>query len=259
MLHARLDDIDLDALTDAEQIELLDHLEWLDRYERGRQFFRFFPDETTTHPDGTTFHARRLYPKHIEFFAVGKTYRERCFLAGNRVGKTIAGAYETTSHLTGLYADWWEGRRFAKPIRAWAAGATNETTRDIVQTTLLGEVSFADGRKGFTGTGMIPADCIGPITWKQGVQDLADTVKIKHPRGWSSLGFKSYQQGRKSFEGTAQHLIWLDEEVPLDVYGECLIRTATTNGIVVITFTPLAGLTPTVMQFMPGEHRPDEV
>jgi phage terminase large subunit-like protein len=32
-----------------------------------------------------------------------------------------------------------------------------------------------------------------------------------------------------------------------------LIRTATTNGMVLMTFTPLEGMTATVMQFLPDE------
>jgi hypothetical protein len=53
-------------------------------------------------------------------------------MAANRVGKTEgAGGYEMTCHLTGRYPDWWEGRRFSGPVRAWAAGKTNETTRDV--------------------------------------------------------------------------------------------------------------------------------
>ena len=51
---------------------------------------------------------------------------------------------------------------------------------------------------------------------------------------------------------------WLDEEPPLDVYGECLIRTATTNGIIMLTFTPLSGMSNVVLQFMPAEFRPDK-
>ncbi len=52
---------------------------------------------------------------------------------------------------------------------------------------------------------------------------------------------------------------WLDEEPPLDVYGECLIRTATTNGvgIIMLTFTPLEDMSAVVLQFMPAEFRPD--
>jgi len=45
------------------------------------------------------------------------------------------------------------------------------------------------------------------------------------------------------------------EEPPLDVYGECIIRTATTNGIVMLTFTPLAGMSEVVMGFLPAEMR----
>jgi phage terminase large subunit-like protein len=178
-------------------------------------------------------------------------------MAANRIGKTEgAGGYETTLHLTGLYPDWWEGRRFDKPVQWWAAGKTNETTRDIVQAKLLGSIAFHDGRKGVSGTGLIPGDTIGGISWKQGVSDLIDTIKVKHSSGgWSSLGIKSYQQGRGAFEGTEKHGIWLDEEPPDDIYGECLIRTATTGGLVMITFTPLDGITGTVMQFLPSEYR----
>ncbi len=88
--------------------------------------------------------------------------------------------------------------------------------------------------------------------------DLVDTVPVRHASGgWSTLGMKSYQQGHGSFEGTEQHVIWLDEEPPMDVYGECLIRTATTNGIIMLTFTPLSGMSAVVLQFMPAEFRPD--
>ena len=159
---------------------------------------------------------RELYPKHIEFFTAGKDYRERCFLAANRVGKTVAGGFETTAHLTGLYPDWWPGRTFARPIRAWAAGDTNETTRDIIQLELLGNVVTVNGRKALDGSGLIPRECLGQPKWKQGVMDLVDTVPILHRTGgWSTIGFKSFDQGRRSFQGTAKELIWLDEECPL--------------------------------------------
>lgn len=228
-------------------------LDEMRRRDEQRQFHRLFPDDDTIQPDGSLIHARAKYPKHLELFEAGAKYRERCFMAANRIGKTTGGAYEVTCHLTGLYPHWWVGKRFASPIRCWAAGKTNETTRDIVQAGLLGEISYAGARKVFSGTGMVPGRLLGNVTWKQGVQDLADTVKIKHASGgWSTLGLKSYQQGRGSFEGTAQHVVWLDEECPIDVYGECLVRTATTGGIVLLTFSPLEGMSDTVRQFMPG-------
>lgn len=220
-----------------------------------KKFYTLFPDEDTAQGDGSIIYARRKYARHLEFFEAGATHRERCFLAANRVGKTVGGGYETSCHLTGLYPDWWVGRRFARPVRAWAVGKTNETTRDIIQKELLGETVQAS-RKSVDGTGLIPGAQIGAVTWKQGVNDLIDTIKIRHASGgWSTLGLKSYQQKRGAFEGTAQHVIWADEECPIDIYGECVIRTATTNGIIMLTFTPLEGLTQTVMQFMPQEMR----
>ncbi len=235
--------------------------------QKKRLFYALYPDQDETwtlHGNkhfaaGSTVYRRDLYPKHLEFFRAGAKYRERCFMAANRVSKTLGGGgYETACHLTGEYPHWWEGRRFDGPVRAWAAGRTNETTRDIIQTTLLGEIVHRGQRKLTSGTGVVPGDALGVTTWKQGVQDLVDTIQVKHVTGgWSTLGLKAYQQGRGSFEGTAQHVIWLDEEPPADVYGECLIRTATTHGIIMLTFTPLEGLSTVVLQFMPKEFKPD--
>lgn len=228
-----------------------------------RRFFLMFPPETRTvgpscRPPSAEipiYYSRDLYPRHMEFFEAGAKYRERAAIAANRVGKTWGmGSYETTCHLTGLYPPWWKGRRFTHPIRAWAAGKSNETTRDIIQEALLGEVVGSGPNKNVAGTGMVPGHLIGRITWKQGVANLVDTVKILHASGgYSTLGFKSYEQGRGSFEGTAQHLIWFDEEPPEDVYGEALIRTATTGGIIYLTFTPLEGLSRVVLSFMSGQ------
>ena len=228
----------------------------LRRIEDEEKFGRFkalFPDTGPLR--------RELYTKHTEFFEAGAKYRERCFMAGNRVGKTVAGTYETTCHLTGDYPHWWKGRRFNGPIKAWAAGKTNETTRDIIQVELLGNITFIGQRKVVDGSGIIPKNLLGmeqgQLSWKAGVADLVDMIKVRHKSGgWSELGLKSYQQGRGSFEGTARHVVWFDEEPPRDVYGEALIRTATTKGLIMLTFTPLEGMSDVVQSFMPKEMRP---
>jgi phage terminase large subunit-like protein len=176
------------------------------------------------------------------------------------------GGFETTCHLTGRYPHWWVGRRFETSVDWWVAGKTNETTRDIIQKKLFGDVKWVDGRKRVSGTGMIPYQDIGDITWKSHVPDLIDTAKILHrPTGhWSTCGMKTYQQGRGSFEGTEKHGIWLDEEPPNSdgesIYAECLTRTMTTNGMIIITFTPLGGLSKVVVSFMPsGLPQPEEL
>ena len=206
------------------------------RLERLR-FHEFFPD--------TGEHRRELYPKHLAFFAAGAVHRERLFMAGNRVGKSEAGAYETTCHLTGLYPHWWEGKRFADPVEGWAIGSTLETMRDIVMAKLTGPIDKI-------GTGMIPGDLI--LDWKQrqNSNGALDYVTVRHvpTGGISRCGFKSYDQGRKNFEGTAKHFIWPDEEPPQAIYTECLTRTATTKGVIYVTFTPLNGATQVVTEFM---------
>ncbi len=197
---------------------------------------------------------RELYPKHLAFFKAGKDWPERCICAANRIGKTEGiGGYEVSLHLTGLYPDWWEGRRFRKATKIWAAGNTNQTTRDIVQKKLVGEMNKI-------GTGMIPGNSIIEFKRKaSSVPDTIETVYVRHVSGGVSiLGFKSYEQGRKAFEGTEQDVILLDEEPPIGVYGECLIRTMDVSGgrdgggIILLTFTPLQGVTETVLSFMPG-------
>jgi phage terminase large subunit-like protein len=196
-------------------------------------------------PDAGAFR-RELYPKHLEFFAAGKEHMERAFIAGNRTGKTEAGAYEMVLHLTGLYPDWWRGRRFSKAVKAWAAGDTSKTVRDVVQEKLL-------GKPGEHGTGMIPGDLILKVTTKQGMAEAADTIYVQHVSGrYSSVTLKTYMEGRESFQGAGIDFCWLDESVEPAIYDECLIRLMTTNGALILTFTPLQGLTEIVLRYLPG-------
>lgn len=188
---------------------------------------------------------RELYPRHLEFFAAGATRRERGFLAANRIGKSEGvGAYELTLHMTARYPAWWVGRRFRKPVNCWAAGDTSKTTRDILQRILLGPV-------GEFGTGMIPADCLLRTTTKPGIADCIESIFVRHSSGGiSELTLKSYDQQREAFQGTNKDIIWLDEECDREIYVECLLRTMNTGGLVMVTFTPLLGVTEIVKDFL---------
>jgi hypothetical protein len=86
---------------------------------------------------------RELYQKHLEFFQAGAQYKERLYMAANRVGKTVAGAFEATCHLTGRYLSWWQGKRFEGATDGWACGTNSQTTRDVVQGVLARQVSRA--------------------------------------------------------------------------------------------------------------------
>lgn len=182
------------------------------------------------------------------------------YIAGDLIHhNTELGAYELTCHLTGEYPAWWEGRVFNRPVAVWVAGDTGKTTRDILQQKLLGKTSEM-------GTGMIPSHAIDHTTSKAGLAEAIETVWVKHRSGGkSSLIFKSFDQRREAFQGTTIDVIWLDEECPRDIYTECLLRTMDTpelpgGGIIILTFTPLQGITSLVLEFLASDvDKPEPV
>lgn len=213
----------------------------------------------------------RPYAKQQEFHRLGATKRERLLRAGNQNGKTFCCGSEVAFHLTGEYPDWWEGRRWKRPVVVWAAGETGEATRDNPQRALLGFV-------GDEGTGAIPARCLGlnqgNYGMATGVANLYDYIRIRHVSGgWSLLKFKYYAQGRRKWQGPPVDFVWYDEEPPEDIYDEGLARTIATGGIAALSFTPLQGMSNVVRRFLmtstedradvnmtihDAEHIPDE-
>lgn len=197
----------------------------------------------------TSFSYYKPHEKQKKFHIHGSNFKERLFLAGNRCGKTFCGSMEMAMHLTGHYPDWWKGKKFEHSINAWAASNTAESTRDILQKSYLG--STVDKSKG-----SIPKFLIEKITYKRGVTEAVDTVYIKHKNGGiSTLGFKSYDQGREKFQGTSRHFIHLDEEPEMRLYEECLMRTFDVSGSIILTMTPLKGMTDICQHYLQDEGR----
>jgi phage terminase large subunit-like protein len=165
-------------------------------------------------------------------------------MAGNQLGKTIAGGFEAAIHATGLYPEWWTGKRFDKPTIGWAAGVTGETVRDSVQRVLM-------GRPGEFGTGSIPFASIVGHSTSRGIADLLDTIEVQHKSGGvSRIGLKSYEKGREKWQAETLDWVWFDEEPPADIYTEGVTRTNATKGIVWMTFTPLKGMSEVVKRFV---------
>jgi phage terminase large subunit-like protein len=201
---------------------------------------------------------RAAYAKQMRFFKNGAKDDERGLFGGNRTGKTHCGVYEDVLHLTGLYPEWWPGRRFDRPIEMWAATDTAKNTRDILQEKFCGKPGIEQAY----GTGMIPGDLLLRRTVKHGLADAFESVFVQHISGGvSTLQLKSYDQGRESFQGTRQDLIHLDEEPKLEIYTECLLRLMSTvpgepNGSLILTETPLLGISDLMVTFMP-ELKPE--
>jgi phage terminase large subunit-like protein len=171
-------------------------------------------------------------------------------MAGNQLGKTLAGGFEVAMHATGRYPDWWQGRRFDKPTVGWACGVTGEVVRDTVQKVLV-------GRTGQEGSGAIPKDAIAELVSARGIPDLLDTIRVNHVSGGVSIiGLKTYASGREKFQGETLDYVWLDEEPPSDIFTEALTRTNVGAGPVFVTFTPLQGVSTVVKRFL-HEQSPD--
>ena len=159
---------------------------------------------------------------------------------------------ELAYHSTGLYPKGWQGRRWDRPIRAWACGETSLVTRDSIQKKLCGE----PGVDSAFGTGLIPRDCFSEKpSLARGVTDAYDTIQIKHVSGGISVvKFKSYEQGRQKFQAETIDFIWDDEEPPISIYTEQLARITATAGMIVVTFTSLLGDTEVTDRFTKQEH-----
>lgn len=228
----------LASLTSSEKLELLQLLEEKERRKRQNRLAEYKP-----------------YSKQVEFHQAGRAYRERLFMAGNQLGKTLAGAAEAAMHLTGNYPDWWDGRRFEQPIIMLAGSESYELTRDGVQRLMVGPPMNEED----WGTGYIPKASIIETTRRSGVSGALDSVTVRHASGGVSiLLFKAYEQGRGKWQANTVHYVWFDEEPPEDVYFEGITRTNATGGSIAVTFTPLKGMSSVVARYL-LEHSPDRI
>ena len=189
---------------------------------------------------------------HQRKFFETYTAPRRGILAANRIGKTVSTCYETAMHLTGLYPDWWAGYRFDKPITAMVAGEGWSQVAMVLQNELLGtqDVKIRDA----LGTGAIPRDCIIVDTMRSDGANCMG-VEIRHISGAKSyLIFANYTQEVRQMQGFKLNLAVFDEQPPDDFFSEIVTRTATTQGVILCSFTPLKGLNGLVSKFWNKEE-----
>ena len=193
----------------------------------------------------------RPFDHQKSFFKTGSSDR-RGILAANRIGKTVSTCYETAMHLTGLYPEWWEGYRVKGPITAMVAGEGWSQVALVLQNELLGtqDIKLVEN----IGTGAIPRSHIKTDTMRNdGANSIG--VEIKHVSGTSSyLLFANYTQEVRQLQGFKLNLAVFDEQPPDDFFSEVVTRTATTQGKVLCSFTPLKGLNGLVSKFWNREE-----
>jgi phage terminase large subunit-like protein len=218
--------------------------ELVEEYQRRAERNRFL----------TMFADREKYPKHNLFFAMGGKLRQRLFLAGNRVGKTTAALCEVVMHLTGEYPIDWVGHRFTKPPEFWIVGRDGKTIKDTLQPMLLGKI-------GEFGSGLVPRDKLDFLSLSEATKTASavESFRVMHSSGkWSYVQFRTAESGRAAFQGTERSIL-IDEECPVAVYEECLLRTMTGGNILMMTFTPLFGYTPLLKTYYEGPFRSGDI
>ena len=191
------------------------------------------------------------FEHQLRFFATGTSDR-RGILAANRIGKTVSTCSETAMHLTGQYPEWWTGKRFAQPVTAMVAGEGWSQVALVLQNELLGTNDIKISEQ--LGTGFIPRDCIVRDTMRSDGPNCIG-VEIRHTSGSNSyLLFANYTQEVRQMQGFKLNLAVFDEQPPDDFFSEIVTRTATTQGQVLCSFTPLKGLNGLVSKFWNHEE-----
>ena len=156
------------------------------------------------------------------------------FLAtgGNRAGKTELGAMLAIATAAGSGA-WW--------VRQWLE--LNNLPIDLVpkepSTVWYAALSYGDALE----YGRPKLERYAPAGTKYTRWRAQDRASMKLPNGGRVVSL-SCDAGREKFQGAAVSMVWIDEE-PTDVgiFEECLLRIIDKRGKVLITATPLKGLT----------------
>lgn len=216
---------DISTLSDEELYELYFKIEEIKKYKRLNKLEFIKP-----------------YDYQLKFMNKSMHYNQRLMRSANRIGKSYGGAIEFAMHITGKYQDWYKGRRIEGSGKIyWCIGIDLDSTANVLQKELLGTNDIRS--EDLVGTGTIPRDCInleGSI--KDG--NKVKSIRIKHiDGGYNTLQFFASAQGQEKLMGSAVDFIWIDEEPPhnsLEIYAQCVTRTATTDGMVMVTFTPEA-------------------
>lgn len=130
----------------------------------------------------------------------------------------------------------------AAPMKIWACTESYDVHRDVLQPKL---------KKYLDPARIVDETFVKKNTW--------GSIKYKAEDGTiTEISFKSYDQGRRMFQGAGVDLIWFDEEPPRDIWEECTVReegarqfvnnewvekSATSLLNVILTMTPVNGMT----------------
>lgn len=236
--------------THNELLELATQTEAL-RFKYKYEFLNFvMPEEGP--------YSRYKYGKALEFFRAGKEHRFRMIGGANGSGKSFNLALELVYHITGLYPEWWEGKRQEEPRQWWIVAESGATFRDSLQILLLGN-SLND--EDF-GTGLIPKERIKSVSHWPSIGGAVQVIQVEHINGHiCTVSVKTSDQKRENLQAANLDGVLYDEEPPIETYKECQFRLRRSPtkppGISMLGFTPLKGLTEVVLKYLDQGRYPE--
>lgn len=136
----------------------------------------------------------------------GSAY-ENWLFAANRAGKSDAGAW-AVAHIARFGFPNESGFR---PTVGWVVSLDFPSSRDIVQPKLF--------ENGVSGQQSHP-----PFIPDREIKEWRVSDQVLILKNGSVIGFKSADSGRAKFQGAERDYVWFDEEPPLDVYEETVMR-----------------------------------
>jgi phage terminase large subunit-like protein len=127
----------------------------------------------------------------------------------------------------------------------------------VLQNELLGAPDVKQSHN--LGTGAVPRSVIHRDTMRSDGANCIG-VEIAHVSGGKSyLLFANYTQEVRQLQGFKLDLAVFDEQPPDDFFSEIVTRTATTQGMILCSFTPLKGLNGLVSKFWNREEGYDYI
>ena len=157
---------------------------------------------------------------------------EEAFLCtgGNRAGKTQFGAQLAVAIAAGR-DEWF--------VQEWLR--INNLPKDLIQrkpqTVWYAALSYGDALE----YGRPKLEQYAPSGTKYTRWRAQDRASMRLPNGGRIVSL-SVEAGREKFQGASVKFVWLDEEPSVEVFEECMLRVVDTKGKILITATPLKGL-----------------
>jgi len=148
--------------------------------------------------------------------------RTKGIFGGNRAGKTEEGAEYTIRKCLKKKSRWWAAAEtFADSVNIQQKKIWDLLPKNRVRYGKYDEINGFTNRKLLFDNGSI-------------------------------IIFKSYDQGRESFQGESLDGVWFDEEPPYPIYKESLMRLIDKNGECIFTMTSLKGVTEVIQSIFEG-------